>query len=382
MKLDGNSTPPSADEIEVSLFGPGYGECILIHLGQNKWIVIDSCIIPGTKKCAALEYFSKLGVDPSNSVEMIIATHWHDDHLRGLSDVFKNSTRATFFCSDALRFDEFVTLVNAYKNRSMIESSGVDEFGKILAELSRRQKENKTNYIGPEFTAADRTLLRTKQIDSSGQSRTCIVYALSPSSASILKSKLHIANFLPKTKQPKNAIITYPPNHASIVLLITIDTTSILLGADLEEKNGNPIGEWSIILNSKIRPQQKSSLYKIAHHGSVNADHPGIWQIMLDKNPTAILTCFSKGPQKRPSKKDVVRICSNSSNTFSTSIPGDVKKLKRESVVEKTIKETVKNIKLINSSFGQVRCRKVASQNWTVDLFGDAVHLCKKYSLV
>jgi len=35
---------PEKDEIEVSIFGPGYGECIVIHIGNNEWVVID-CIL-------------------------------------------------------------------------------------------------------------------------------------------------------------------------------------------------------------------------------------------------------------------------------------------------------------------------------------------------
>jgi hypothetical protein len=77
---DGTSlaTPPSPDELEISIFGPGYGECIVAHLGDNSWFVVDSCIDVYTKRPAALTYFEKIGVNPSVSVKQIIATHWHD----------------------------------------------------------------------------------------------------------------------------------------------------------------------------------------------------------------------------------------------------------------------------------------------------------------
>ena len=50
------NTAPKEEEIEVSIIGPGYGECILLHVGHNDWVVVDSCINPKTKKPAALEY--------------------------------------------------------------------------------------------------------------------------------------------------------------------------------------------------------------------------------------------------------------------------------------------------------------------------------------
>ena len=36
------STAPQANEVELSLAGPGYGECVLIHVGNNTWVIVDS----------------------------------------------------------------------------------------------------------------------------------------------------------------------------------------------------------------------------------------------------------------------------------------------------------------------------------------------------
>jgi hypothetical protein len=49
-------TPPVPDELELSVFGRGYGEAICIHLGDGDWILIDSCINPATRRPAALSY--------------------------------------------------------------------------------------------------------------------------------------------------------------------------------------------------------------------------------------------------------------------------------------------------------------------------------------
>ena len=32
---------PQPDQVEISIFGPGYGECILIHCGNDEWIISD-----------------------------------------------------------------------------------------------------------------------------------------------------------------------------------------------------------------------------------------------------------------------------------------------------------------------------------------------------
>lgn len=75
--------PPAADEVEVTLFGPGFGEAIAVHLGEGSWMLVDSCIDPDSKGPASLTYLDRLNVNPAN-VKAIIASHWHDDHVRGI----------------------------------------------------------------------------------------------------------------------------------------------------------------------------------------------------------------------------------------------------------------------------------------------------------
>ncbi len=76
--LDGSvKTPPAKDEIEISIFGPGIGECILLHLGDNEWIVVDSCIDRITHGPIGIKYLKDLNVNLATSVKLFIITHWH-----------------------------------------------------------------------------------------------------------------------------------------------------------------------------------------------------------------------------------------------------------------------------------------------------------------
>jgi hypothetical protein len=52
---------PLDDGIEVCLFGPSFGECVLIHIGSNRWIVVDSCLYKGIRQPIALHYLDQLG---------------------------------------------------------------------------------------------------------------------------------------------------------------------------------------------------------------------------------------------------------------------------------------------------------------------------------
>ncbi|GAB2816842.1 hypothetical protein GCM10027073_55760 [Streptomyces chlorus] len=98
---------PGSDEVELSLFGPGLGECVVVHLGNSEWMIVDSCVRPQESTPVALEYLEKLGVDVGSRVSMVVASHWHDDHVKGISEIFERARAAKFFAASALSGDEF-----------------------------------------------------------------------------------------------------------------------------------------------------------------------------------------------------------------------------------------------------------------------------------
>ena len=85
---------PGPNDFERTLLGPGYGECAIIHYGHGEWIIVDSCVDEAGHP-AALNYLRQIGVDAGRSVRMIVVTHWHDDHIRGIVQVVRNCPRAT-----------------------------------------------------------------------------------------------------------------------------------------------------------------------------------------------------------------------------------------------------------------------------------------------
>ena len=60
--------PPLEHEFELTLFGNGYGECVLLHMCDNDWIIVDSCVNPRTNRTAPIEYLESAGVDISKQV--------------------------------------------------------------------------------------------------------------------------------------------------------------------------------------------------------------------------------------------------------------------------------------------------------------------------
>jgi glyoxylase-like metal-dependent hydrolase (beta-lactamase superfamily II) len=105
--------PPDPSELELSVFGPGKGECLVVHLGSGEWMIVDSCLNEQGTKPIALEYLESLGVDASKQVKLVLVTHWHDDHIRGVGDIVREASAARFACSAAVKTPAFFSLLDA-----------------------------------------------------------------------------------------------------------------------------------------------------------------------------------------------------------------------------------------------------------------------------
>lgn len=363
---------PQPNEIEVSLFGPGYGESVVVHLGGDEWLVVDSCQNFATKRPAPLEYLNRIRVQPHKAVKLIVATHWHDDHIRGLGTLLRVCEGANFACSAALGKNEFLTLVASMAERSLMASTGVSEFAEILKILQDR-KANGVVTVSPQL-ALDNRLLWKRIAQPQLKIPQVEVWSLSPSDASVTAALTGIRALLPTIGSPKKRVPAIQPNHASVVLWISVGDSRVLLGADLENTADAARG-WTAILASALRPDGKASMFKVPHHGSDTADDPQVWSTMLDLNPLAVLTPFIKGDLKLPMKSDVNRIYGCTSTAYSTATLR-YPPIRRSKMVQRTIRETVKRIQPVYGSSGHIRLRtdlsNAVKSPWIVDLFQGA----------
>lgn len=346
---------PAEDQIEVSVFGPGYGECVVVHVGAGKWIVVDSCIGKGRAEPAALEYLETLGVDLAEHVMYVVATHWHDDHVRGLARVFEACQKANLVLPSALSRKEFITLATGLGSRSMMKSSGVQELEGVLRELQRRS-------AVPVWAHADRTIYH----DGSHLR----LVSLSPSDDAFTAVLKTFAELFPAEGQAKRRVVAPRPNHTAVVLHLTFGQQSVLLGSDLEERTA-PFAGWSNILASRGRPCEPAAVYKIAHHGSANGDIPGIWTDLLLAEPVALLTPFANGSVRLPTEADVSRIAANTSRAYLTHAGGAGRTRHAESAVERTLSELAVRRFDAQPPMGHVRLRAKLETSgpeaWTVE---------------
>lgn len=359
------STAPAWDEIEVSLFGPGRGECVLVHLGDNCWLIVDACIDRKSGQPPVLNYLDELGVDAAEAVKLIVASHWHDDHVRGLARIVKQCEQACFCLSEAMTSVEFLTLVNSYNYPATEIGSGSEELSKVLHILRQRK-----SACIPKSVLADMCLWSKPLHDGTA----CKVYALSPSQAANLLAKRELGSLLQEGKE-RLRLFVRGPNHVAVVLWIEIGDLRILLGADLEE-TADPNTGWSIILASSTCINGQASLFKIPHHGSKTGHCPAVWDELLSPQPAALLTPYSNSGL--PRETDIQRICGLTDKAYITTTQRP-KSPQRPKVVRDRIKAMAKRLTPLEYSMGHIRCRaKLDLQQpiWAVDLLNDAQPLC------
>jgi hypothetical protein len=212
---------PAADEFEVTLFGPGFGEAIAVHIGEHHWILVDSCIDPSHHAPASTIYLKHIGVDPSQ-VRAIVASHWHDDHVRGIAQLAASYPGAEFFISTVFNDKESAYFLAAYSGNA---APGQARGGKELFDVI-----NNRPYV---FYVHQ----RSNVLDMNVGGRQVTATAFSPVHAAIGQSIARLAAYLPRKTggSPINHAPELKPNFEAVAIHIDLGDDAVLLGADLED---------------------------------------------------------------------------------------------------------------------------------------------------
>ena len=254
----------------------------------------------------------------STAVILVVASHWHSDHIAGLGAIFEKCKQAEFVCSAAVQMKELIELNQAYnRNPQSTSKHGLEELNRILSTLRDRSPSTRyKHFSSPKWAISNRLLLKCETM----RGVECTVTALSPSDASVLKAKQDIISLVDKyLAGPKRNIVVRNPNHNAIVLWVKIGNHNVLLGSDLEETKDPGTG-WTVILSDFNPGEEKADVYKVSHHGSITGDNDQVWEQLLSDNPRAVLTPFVNGRTQLPLERDIVRIKSKTKYCYSTSI--------------------------------------------------------------
>ena len=359
---------PKDDEIEITIFGKGIGECLLVHVGSMKWIIVDS-FTTSTGTPVVAEYLASMGVEIAECIKYLVVSHWHDDHIKGMSHLVRQCPSARFCCSSAFTKQEFLDLVQSFGSRNNVSAgSGVSEIKDTYEYLMK-------NRIRPKLAIADRKILNIEAHDLA-HGKDCDVWSLSPSDLQCLEFLKDVGKMLPTKGETKRRATPNKENNTSVVLQITWENESVLLGADLEETAHIDSG-WSAIVSSDARPKIRSSVFKVPHHGSSNGHHQPVWDEMLIENVQAAVTPYNAGSKKLPSPADIYRLLNSTDNAYLAGRSSKISAIGKNSTVSKIIKDVTKEYHEYSQDYGYVQFRKKigSAGSWSVFKSPLASHL-------
>ena len=344
-----NNSLPDITQAEISLFGPGIGECIVLHFGQGKWFIIDSCLCPETKQPIALKYLEEIGVEISTQVEGILITHWHSDHIKGVATLFKACAKAKLYLSNALLSIEALNIVALYKKDVFANTDqDIREFSEIVKFLVESNERTRIVPIKTRHTFFDyRNIFPISRL-----------VALSPSDVAVTQSISKLIALRPKSKDSRTRnVVPESENLNAVAVHFTFGCFAVVLGSDLEE-TGNLQTGWSAIFEENIIEELSlptASLYKVSHHGSKTGFHEKIWQKLLVKKPLSMTTPYTRSGLPTP---DNIKVLQELSSIFLiTRNPKTSKKIKRDNMVERELRSIAKNRKSINEKMGHIQMR-------------------------
>lgn len=333
-------------ELEINLLGTGggYGESVVIHLGNQDWVIIDSCIEPSTGEVLPLAFLRSRNIDLSQ-VKLIICTHWHDDHIGGISDILKSCQNAIFSyarVNDLVKFLQFVSL-DYQKLKTTVSNTSTAEFNRCLEILLKSGRIQK-------FAASDKMLYSDLK-----EGFECRLYSLSPSDKSTSLFDQEVSTLIDKFGSTHKRIPRQTANDRSVVILINVNDQVIILGADLEVVQDDNLGWLDIINNSSvIKLNDKASYFKVPHHGSENGYHDSIWSVLIKDKPIGTLTPWNRNT-KLPQPDMVERYKSLTNELYITSpLIVSNKAKKRDHKTEKTIKEFNNSVRELKFQFGVI----------------------------
>ena len=340
-------TRPKEDELEVSIFGSGYGESIVLHIPHVGWGIIDSCVQKFENKpiVPPLEYLLKILYPQYPKLAFIILTHPHEDHCKGIDSIIK---RYPGGIERVCRYDGFG--LKEFRAYNANKDTKLRQAVPGLAYVFRAMNEAKDK--GSQLKdLSEMTLVFDKRIKIENDCFIDIrMMALSPSAESKEQYRdelLKVFSFEEGTFLLGKDCTDH--NLISVALVLTLGDLQVVFGSDVEVGTNNETGWAGIVSNINESPLW-AHIVKVPHHGSENAHNDLAWEKFCSRGkPIALIAPFLNGSVALPKENDVERIKALSQKVGVagyTNLETRLKKYYTRDVV-RSIESTVRTMKII-----------------------------------
>lgn len=298
----GELPPPKNNEFELTFFGPGFGESIVLHIPVLGWAVVDSCEFGpiNQRVVPPLQYLISRNV---HSLAFLVLSHPHKDHFNGMEQIIDNYLgridRICQYAGDGTR-----ELTAYLVNRGIKGIPGDKSFASLLRAFKKAVERG----AEPRRLAARTQIIPRRSASVDNTSFELEVLALSP----LAKDEESYINILreafPRTKGEITEVPDQKHNLIASALWIRVGEVVVILGSDVEEGQSQSSG-WRGIVGSADAPDLCAKIVKVAHHGSPGAFYSRAWQEHCKRGEiTSVVTPYGRGVTPRPSNADIERI--------------------------------------------------------------------------
>ena len=337
---------PRPDELEICVFSRAGGEAIAVHVGEHRWVLIDS-LLSEAKSPISLDYLDAIGVG-AGAVDSILLTHWHDDHIKGAATMVRACAGARVAMPVVLKSGEFAGLLAATRPASEANEefdTGVSELTEVLRELLGNPARHAWVLANAQFLLSQSPAYRFEALSPSSHDVTAFLAGLPASAAAIAKG-----GRLPSPDR----------NDTAVAAVVTVGKEHLLFGADLEA--GTRLSGWEGVHGVFWMKRGRASFFKIPHHGSGNADYPQVH---------AALTPWNRN-KGLPRPEDLRRIAGMTPNAYAAASAQSRSAARKDSVTSGILRDTGVGLVKVPTDLGYVRFRKQLGSpgGWQAECLG------------
>lgn len=246
--------PLQSDLLYVVLFGPGYGESIVLRIPPDRWIAVDCCRLtgPDANRILPLELLPRREGFWSG----VILTHPHEDHAAGMEILLSRLRDGFLGCADP-SIENPQDWIHEPDAELQLRKGPLEA---VMAAIQDHWERN------PD-SRWDLTAGTVRQV---GDAR---ITALWPDRS------------IQRSRRPKD------PNRSSSPLWVEWEGVRLLLGADLPKSEWRTIGDVE-----RDPPLSDHAVYKVAHHGSSGAIHRGVLGDSGNSARSWLIAPWNRGP--------------------------------------------------------------------------------------
>ncbi len=332
---------PDDDVLELTVLGRGIGECVVVHMGHQSWLIVDTFVsATPPKNPVAIDYLATMDVDPAE-VSAIVITHYDADHYRGVDRLFDMCRNARLCTTAATDSDLFRRLGDLDRGDSFARSI----VGTI--ETAKRRFEDGSGH---------RVLGPTQQPFLMPHGR---LMAIAPVDAAVTESMDNLRRLLEDpTGEPVEAVLKEylkKRNLCSIALHGEVGSDSFLLCGDV--LNDATFGWQAVVGAPDAGALQRSSYVKVAHHGSHTGHDEQMWDTLVVPGAAHLVVAPFAGGSPIPKADDIRRLCRLGASVHQAGISEVEARLTPASILLRK-----------SGSVGRVSARKrIGSGDWTFD---------------